>query len=415
MIKNRITENITNPGILEQLYRSNPAAFTRAFHEVYPEIQSEVSAQIWYERLKNEPTEITWGVSKDWIFVGIVALFVGLLMQLPDLISISHDFYYPRNMAFIAMPGLAAFFAYKQGLAWKDLMIPFGILVIAVLFINYLPHIPGSDTLLLSCIHLPILMWLLVGYIYGGAQFSKTEKRIDFLRFHGDLLVMSAVILLAGGLFTAFTLNLFNLIDIKIEDLYFRYWVLSALPSVPLLATMLIQQNPTLVSKISPVIARIFTPLVTLMLLIFLGAFIYTGKDPYNDREFLLVFNGVLIGVMALLLFSVSEATKETGSRFHRMSLAVLAFLAIINNGIALSAIAFRLFELGLTPNRLVVLGGNVLILLNLIFVTRQLLGLMKGQKNLRDVEASMTRFLPYYALWAAIVSFIFPLIFSFQ
>jgi hypothetical protein len=415
MIKNRITENITNPRILEQLYRSNPVAFTRAFHEVYPEIQSEVSAQIWYERLKKEPADIAWGVSKDWIFVGIVALFVGLLMQLPDLISISHDFYYPRNMAFIAMTGLAVFFAYKQGLAWKDLMFPFGILVLSVLFINYLPQNPASDTLILSCIHLPILMWLLVGYIYSGAQFSKTEKRIDFLRFHGDLLVMSAVILLAGGLFSALTINLFGLIGIKIEDFYFRYLIVSALPSVPLLATALIHQNPTLVSKISPVIARIFTPLVTLMLVIFLGAFSYSGKDPYNDRAFLLIFNGVLLGVMALLLFSVSESTKENGSRFHRMSLIVLAFFAIINNGIALSAIAFRLFELGLTPNRLVVLGGNMLILLNLIFVTRQLLGLWNGQKSLLDVEASMTRFLPYYALWAAIVSFIFPLIFSFQ
>lgn len=412
---NRIKENVGKPAALENLYRSNPAAFTRAFHEVYPEIQSEVSAQIWLERLKKEPAEITWGVSRDWIFVGIVALFVGFLMQLPDLISISHDFYYPRNMAFIAMPGLAAFFAYKQGLAGKDLMIPFGILVIAVLFINFLPDNPVSNTLILTCIHLPILMWLMVGYIFSGANLNIESRRIEFLRFHGDLLVMCAIILLAGGLFTALTINLFGLIGIKIEDFYFRYLIVSALPTVPLLATVFVQQNPTLVNKISPVIARIFTPLVTVMLVIFLGAFSYSGKDPYNDREFLLIFNAILIGVMALLLFSVSEATKDTRSRFNRVILVVLAFLAIINNGIALSAIAFRLIELGLTPNRIAVLGSNVLVLLNLIFVTRQLLGLLKGQKNLSDVEASMTRFLPYYALWAAIVSFVFPIVFSFQ
>jgi hypothetical protein len=226
---------------------------------------------------------------------------------------------------------------------------------------------------------------------------------------------MSAVILLAGGLFTALTINLFNLIDIKIEDFYFRYLVLSVLPSVPLLATLLVHQNPTLVSKISPVIARIFTPLVTVMLILFLCAFIYSGKDPYNDRDFLLIFNGVLVGVMALLLFSVSEATKDSASSFQRFSLLALACLAIINNGIALSAIVFRLYELGVTPNRVAVLGSNVLVLLNLIFVTRQLLGLLKGQKNLDDVEAGMTRFLPYYAIWAAVVSFVFPFVFSFQ
>jgi hypothetical protein len=414
-MKNVITENLSNPEKLEQLYRSNPARFTEAFYAIYPEIQSDLTAQIWHERLRNRSEEITWGLSKDWIIVGIVALCNAFFMQLPDLASISHDFYFPRNMAFIVMPGLAAFFAFKQGLTWKDLGVPFVFMVISVLFINYLPQNTASDTLILSCIHLPVLIWMLLGYVYCGANLSLIDKRIDFLRFHGDLLVMCAVIMLAGGLFTALTINLFNLIGIKIEDFYFRYLVLSALPSVPLLATLLVQQNPTLVSKISPVIARIFTPLVTLMLFIFLGAFIYSGKDPYNDREFLLIFNGILIGVMALLLFSVSESTKDAASQFQRISLVVLAVLAIFNNGIALSAIAFRLMEMGITPNRLAVLGSNVLVLLNLILVTRQLLGLLNGQKTLADVEVSMTRFLPYYALWAAIVSFVFPLVFSFQ
>jgi hypothetical protein len=414
-MKNQIKEHIQEAAILEQLYRSNPSAFKRAFHEIYPEIQSELSAQIWAERLRSRSEEITWGLAKDWTFVGIIALFIAFFMQFPDWASISHDFYFPRNMAFIVMPGLAAFFSYKQGLAWKDLVVPIIFMLISGLFINFLPQNTTSDTLILSCIHLPVFIWLLVGYVYCGADLSRIEKRIEFLRFHGDLLVMSAVILLAGGLFTALTINLFNLIGINIEDLYFRYLVLSALPSVPLLATLLVQHNPMLVSKISPVIARIFTPLVTLMLLIFLVAFIYSGKDPYNDRDFLLIFNGILIGVMALLLFSVSESTKDAASQFQRISLIVLALLAIINNGIALSAIAFRLMEMGITPNRLAVLGSNLLVLLNLTFVTRQLLGLLNGKKTLADVEASMTRFLPYYALWAAIVSFIFPLVFSFQ
>lgn len=414
-MKNLITENITNPVKLEQLYRSEPAAFTQAFRAVYPEIKSELSAQFWHERLENSAVEISWGGLKDWVFVGVVALFVAFFMQLPDLLAISHDLYFPRNMSFIAMSGLSVYFTSRQGLRWNQVLLPLGLALFSILFVNFLPNNPASNSLILTCIHLPILMWLLVGYIFSGANSNIESRRIEFLRFHGDLLVMSAIILLAGGLFSALTINLFGLIGIKMEDFYFRYLIVSALPTVPLLATVFVQQNPTLVNKISPVIARIFTPLVTVMLVIFLGAFSYSGKDPYNDREFLLIFNAILIGVMALLLFSVSEATKDTGSPFNRVILVVLAFLAIINNGIALSAIAFRLIELGLTPNRIAVLGSNVLVLLNLIFVTRQLLGLLKGQKNLADVEASMTRFLPYYALWAAIVSFVFPIVFSFQ
>ncbi len=414
-MKNRITENLSNPGKLEQLYRSNPAGFKQAFQEIYPQIQADITAQIWHERLQNTHEEITWGAAKDWAFVGILAAIAAIFMHLPTIFSIMKDVYFARNTAFIFMMGIAAYFARKQSLSGSQLLFPTLIVLASLVFVNALPVNPSSDTLFLTCIHLPILTWLIVGHIFSGVQISLTHKWIDFLRFHGDLLVMSAVIMLAGGLFSALTIGLFTLIDLQIEHLYSQYIIVSALPAVPILATLLVQQNPTLVSKISPVIARIFTPLVGLMLLVFLGAFIFVGKDPYNDREFLLVFNGILIGVMALLLFSVSESTKEMASKFQRISLVGLAILAIADNGIALSAIVFRLIELGITPNRLAVLGSNVLILLNLIWVTKQLLGLIGGQKNLSDVEASMTRFLPYYAIWAAIVSFVFPLIFSFQ
>jgi hypothetical protein len=251
-----------------------------------------------------------------------------------------------------------------------------------------------------------------VGYVFAG---NDSAKRMEFLRYHGDLVLMTEVIGLAGGLFTGLTLNLFKLIDIDIEDYYFRYLVLSILPSVPLLATFLVRQNASLVSKISPVIARIFTPIVTITLVLFLGAVIFTGKDPYNDREFLLVFNGILIGVMALILFSLGEATKVNASRVHQYFLFALALVAIIDNGIALSAIGYRLVEFGVTPNRLVVLGSNALIMVHLMLATKNLWGFLKGQNTIEQVEGSLTAYLPIYAIWAAIVSFVFPLIFQFS
>ena len=400
-----IIANISNPAALEQLYRSNPAAFARAFEAVYPQISSQVSAHIWRERLIVSTT--SWGSMSDWVVVGIFALLAGFLMQLPDIFSISHDYYFPRNMSFIVMPGIGAYFAYKQGMSLRQLLAPLAILAASILFINLLPE--KSTTLLLTCLHIPILIWLVVGYIFAG---SDPGKRMDFLRYHGDLVVMTTVIALAGGLFTALTINLFNLIQLKIEDFYFRYLVLSILPSVPLFATFLVRQNASLVSKISPVIARIFTPLVTITLAIFLVAIIYSGKDPYNDREFLLLFNGVLIGVMALILFSLGEATKQNASRVHQYFLFALAVLAIIDNGIALSAIGFRLVEFGVTPNRLAVLGSNALVMVHLMITTQKLWSFLKGNERIEAVEKSLTSYLPFYAVWAAVVSFVFPLLF---
>jgi len=407
-MENQIVQHIADPVALEQLYRSNPSAFTRAFQSVYPQISSEVTAQIWQQRLAVSST--SWGSKGDWTLLAIIAALVAFLMQLPDLFSISHDLYFPRNMSFIVIPGIGAYFAYKQGLRIRDLAWPLSILVVSIVYINLLPE--GSTTLLLTCLHIPILLWLVVGYIFAG---NDSAKRMEFLRYHGDLVLMSEVIGLAGGLFTGLTLNLFKLIDLDIEDYYFRYLVLSILPSVPLLATFLVRQNVSLVSKISPVIARIFTPIVTITLVLFLGAVIFTGKDPYNDREFLLVFNGILIGVMALILFSLGEATKANASRVHQYFLFALALVAIIDNGIALSAIGYRLVEFGISPNRLVVLGSNALIMVHLMLATKNLWGFLKGQTTIEEVEKGITSYLPIYAIWAAIVSFLFPLIFQFN
>lgn len=407
-MEQQIIQHIADPVALEQLYRSNPSAFSSAFQSVYPQISSEISAQVWHERLAVSST--SWGSKGDWVLLAAIATIVAFLMQMPDLFSISHDLYFPRNMSFIVLPGIGAFFAYKQGLTLRELGAPLFVLVASIGFINFLPE--GSTTLLLTCLHIPILIWWCVGYVFAGKE---DRKRMEFLRYHGDLVVMTAVIGLAGGLFTALTLNLFQLIGISIEDFYFRYLVLSILPSVPLFATFLVRTNASLVSKISPVIARIFTPLVTITLALFLGAVLYTGKDPYNDREFLLVFNGILIGVMALILFSLGEATKTNASRVHQYFLVVLAALAIIDNGIALSAIGYRLFEFGITPNRLAVLGSNAIVMVHLMLATKKLWEFLKGQKTMEDVEHSITDYLPVYAVWAAIVSFLFPLLFQFS
>lgn len=407
-MEQQIIQHIADPVALEQLYRSNPSAFSSAFQSVYPQISSKISAQVWHERLAVSST--SWGSKGDWVLLAAIATIVAFLMQMPDLFSISHDLYFPRNMSFIVLPGIGAFFAYKQGLTLRELGAPLFVLVASIGFINFLPE--GSTTLLLTCLHIPILIWWCVGYVFAGKE---DRKRMEFLRYHGDLVVMTAVIGLAGGLFTALTLNLFQLIGISIEDFYFRYLVLSILPSVPLFATFLVRSNASLVSKISPVIARIFTPLVTITLALFLGAVLYTGKDPYNDREFLLVFNGILIGVMALILFSLGEATKTNASRVHQYFLVVLAALAILDNGIALSAIGYRLFEFGITPNRLAVLGSNAIVMVHLMLATKKLWEFLKGQKTMEEVELSITDYLPVYAVWAAIVSFLFPLLFQFS
>jgi hypothetical protein len=287
--------------------------------------------------------------------------------------------------------------------------------LISLLFINLLPDDLWSSTDILSSIHLPLFLWSLLGFAFVNDANNNTEKRLAFLSYNGDLAVMTALIVIAAAIVSAATVGLFSLIGLNIEQFYFRYVIQFAFPGAPILANWLIQTNPQLVGKVSPVIARIFSPLVLVMLVIYLVAIIYSGRNPYNDREFLLVFNIVLIGVMALIFFSVAESSRTFKHKAEIWILTLLSIVTIIINSIALSAILFRIFEWGISPNRAAVLGGNIIILVNLLLVTVQLIRTLAKKNSITSVGNVITRYLPVYFIWAAVVTFLFPFLFWFK
>ena len=414
-MKDEILSNLTNPGQLERLYRTDKQGFKRAFKSLYPEHKDNTLFSFWNERLNFATEDISWGARKDLVFVIIASLLAGVIAKLPAFFSIDEDFFYPRNVGFIVFPMLTAYFAWKTKLANNKIYLIIGITLAALVYINSLPNVTTSDTLILSSIHLLLFLWSILGFAFVGDIRNNYEKRLNFLKYNGDLVVMTTLIVIAGGILSGITIGLFSLIGIEIEKFYFENIVKFGLPAAPILGTYLTQANPQLVGKVSPVIAKIFSPLVLVMLLIYLGAMAYSGKDPYNDREFLLIFNGLLIGVMALIFFSVAETAKTTKTQLEIWILFLLSVVTIIVNGIALSAIVFRISEYGFSPNRAAVLGGNVLILINLLLVTAQLFKVISKKATIDGVGKQIALFLPIYFVWTVIVTFAFPFIFGYK
>ena len=414
-MKKQIINNLDNPKELEKLYRENKTVFKKEFNSIYPEIKAKIIAQIWNERLNFENEEISFGSNNELIIVIIASFIAGVIAKLPQFIGITPEYFYPRNIAFVVFPLLTAYFAWKQKASTKTISAALVAILVSILFINVLPKSDTSDTLILACIHLPLFLWAVLGFTYLGEDLKSSQGRMDFLRYNGDLVVMTAIILIAGGLMAGITLGLFRLIEIQVEEFYFQYIGIWGLAASPIVATYLVQTNPHLVNKVSPVIAKVFTPLVLITLLIYLIALIYTGKDPYNDREFLLIFNMLLLGVMAIIFFSIAETSKNSDSKINTVMLLGLSIVTIIINGIALSAILFRISEWGITPNRLAVLGPNILILTNLFLVTYWLFKAVKDNTGIDKVGNSIALFLPIYSLWTVLVTFVFPIIFNFK
>jgi hypothetical protein len=415
MNKSDILAKIDNPRELEKLYQNNKAAFKTTFNLLSPELTDNKLAAYWNERLNYESSEISWGSRNELAFVIIASIIAGVIAKLPAILHIDPESFYQRNIGLIVFPFLTAYFIWKDNLPTKKIVFAVVAFLIAATFINLLPADKKSDTLLLSCIHLPLLLWAVLGFTYVGDTIRSQQRRLDFLRYNGDLVIMATLILISGGILTAITIGLFELIGFKIEQFYTDYIVVFGLSAVPIVATYITQTNPHLVNRVSPVIAKIFSPLVLITLVVYLVAIFLSGKDPYNDRNFLMFFNFLLIGVMAIILFSVAETFKKNENRAGSFILLALSIVTVIVNGFALSAILFRISEWGITPNRLAVLGGNILMLTNLLIITFKLFKNVSKKANITEVENAISMFLPVYIIWTFIVSFIFPLIFHFK
>ncbi|MEI6151469.1 MAG: hypothetical protein WCQ10_03010 [Chitinophagia bacterium] len=414
-MKSDILNNIDNPKQLEKLYRDDKSSFKKEFNQIFPGHQDNTSLAFWNERLNYEAAKPSWGSKNELRVVILIALVAGLIANIPNLTGIDKEKFLSRNISFIIFPLLSAYFIWKQKLAFKQYLFPLLAVIIAAVYTNLLPVNTVSSSITLAIIHMPIFLWAILGYSFIGSNFQSSENRIQFLRYNGDLVVMSGIILLSTMLFSAITIGLFSLIDISIEKFYTQYILIWGLAAIPIVATYLIQTNVQLINKVSPIIAKMFTPLVFVNLFIYLSAMVYTKKYPYQDRNLLLLFNVLLMGVMALILFSIAEAGKAAKNKFSLIILFGLSALTIIVNGIALSAIIYRINEFGFSANRIAVLGGNLLIFINLVLVSYKLFLTSFKNGSIKEIEKTIAGYLPVYAIWTGLITFLIPLFFQYK
>ena len=417
-MQDKIKANLSDPEMLEKLYRDDRKNFKAAFEKIYPEIENTEPAKFWKARLEydNKPELLKTFELTEIIMVIAVCFITAFLIKIPDLFKIgfSDTIFYYKNAAIIVFFGLTLYTILINRISdpKRIIMTAAAFLVLAV-YSNLLPSGEERASVNLAYIHLPLLMWFIYGTVFTGYDFRNKNKRIDFIRYNGDLAIVYALIAIAGGLLTAITIGLFNSIGLNIDKFYSENIVLTGAAAAPVVASYLIEKFPALVSKTAPLIAGIFSPLVLVTLIVFLITIAVTGKDPYNDRDFLIIFNVMLLGVMAIIIFSVSETSVIKNQRFNAIILFALSIITIIIDLIALSAIFYRLGEYGLTPNRLAVLVSNILVLANLILIMIDLFKINFRKKEFRIVEMTVSKFLPVYLVWIIIVVFGFPVIFG--
>ena len=321
---------------------------------------------------------------------------------------------YSRNLSLFVLPMLAGYFVWKRGLSgWASLwlVLPF---VAAAVFANVFPFKRDAHTELLTALHLPFALWLVVGFAYVGGRWRDVERRTDFVRFSGELFIYYVLIALGGGVFSLLTWGMFEAIDLDIGD-FIAEWVLpcGAMGAV-LVGAWLVEARQGVAQNIAPMLSRIFTPLFAVMLPIFLVVMILTGEWVDMDRDMLIGFDIMLALVLGLLLFSVSARdSRERPGVFDALQLLLVA-AAIAADLMALSAIVGRISEFGFTPNRTAALGGNIVLLANLAWSAWLYLQFFRARGEFSALVRWQVNYLPVYAVWAAVVVVVFPPLFGY-
>jgi len=346
-----------------------------------------------------------------------LAVAAAVAIKVPALFGMQLDQdagFYVRNLSLFVLPLLTGYFVWKRRLETRTLPWLATAFVAAGVFANVYPFTPEGNTEILAAIHGPIALWIVVGVAYAGGRWGEVAGRMDFIRFSGELFIYYVLIALGGGVLMGFTAGIFEAIGIDIEPI-FESWILpcGAVGGV-LVASWLVEAKQSVIENMAPVLARLFTPLFAIVLLVFLGIVLGTGRGLDIEREVLIIFDLLLVVVLGLLLYSISARDPRSPAGAFDWLLVVLVLSALLADAVALWAIAARITEFGFTPNRVAALGMNVILLVNLAWSAVLSIRFLRGRGAFADLERWQTNYLWVYAVWAAIVVITFPPIFRF-
>ena len=236
-----------------------------------------------------------------------------------------------------------------------------------------------------------------------------------FIRFSGELAIYYVLIALGGGVLAAFLAMIFEAIGVGAGPFIGAWLLPCGAAGAVLVASWLVEAKQSVIENMAPVLTRLFTPLFALMLVVFLGTLVWTGRGVDIERDILIAFDLLLAVVIGLLLYSMSARDPRAPfDVFDAMQLALVA-AALLSDAVALWAIAARISEFGFSPNRVAALGENVILLVNLAGSAWLYARFLRRRESFAALVRWQTGYIPVYAAWAAIVVILFPPLFGYR
>jgi hypothetical protein len=385
------------------------------------EFAQEHSERLWKQLVltgQNDSTTSDTRSRRVLLAMVICAAGAAVSVKVPQLfgMNLTDDAaFYGPNATLFALPWLAAFLAWRRKARPTLIGVLLALFALGAVAANVFPLAANSQSVVVTSIHLPIALWLVVGLAYVADDWRSSRRRMDFIRFTGEWFIYFVLIALGGGVLTAFMVGTFEAIGI-VPETFTSQWLLpcGAVAAV-VVAGWLVEAKQNVVENIAPVLTRLFTPLFTAALLAFLVAVAWTSNGINVEREALILFNLLLAVVLGLLLYSISARDPLVPpGMFDRLQLA-LVVSALVIDVLVLVELTGRITGYGSTPNRAAALGENAILLVNLAWSAWLLLGFLRRRRPFARLERWQTDYLPAYAAWAWVVVLVFPPLFNYR
>jgi hypothetical protein len=348
-----------------------------------------------------------------------LAVAAALAIKVPALfglrIETGEEPFYFRNASLFVLPLLTIYFIWKRGSGVASalwLALPFAA---GAVFANVFPFPKRSDTQVLTILHLPIALWLAVGFAYVRGRWFADGGRMNFVRFSGELAIYYVLIALGGFVLIGFTVMMFASIGMKADWFVGGWLVPCGAAGAVIIGSWLVEAKQSVIENMAPVLTRLFTPLFTVLLLAFLGTMAWTGNPINVKREVLIGFDLLLAVVVGLVLYAASARDPQASPDFFDGLQLLLVISALVVDGVALAAIGARISEFGFTPNRVAALGENLILLVNLAWTAWLYARFVRHRGSFAALERWQIAYLPVYAAWAALVVVMFPPIFGYR
>lgn len=269
-----------------------------------------------------------------------------------------------------------------------------------------------------------IIFFIIIALSYNGFQVLNSKTILEFFTFSADISIFAAliasVVSTVFGIFAAIVIFLIK--DVfNIEEIVIKLIVLSISFFTSLFPFLVYTVYRKMKTNISIYLSRILMPFSLLFIFILLILLLMPDIRPYDNRGTFVLYN-IMLAVIVLNMFFVRADYKS--SIFTKALYIVLPIVAIIFDILVLTSSLYRLAEYGITPNKITLVGTNLVMLGNLVFITffniKSILNIFKNNEDIKDIknitigDTKNVLYIYVYAAWAFIVCFIMPLFYIF-